>query len=188
MNNSGMVEFIMEHKKYDEVKAIKAAYQVRLFVRSLIYAILLAIILGFMGLLRECLILFVLLKLYRGSAGGIHVTGYVQCFVFSFLILTVTVVLSRLVHLNIYMESVLFMYIASIWYFFIPQGTSQRPVRKADEKKKMKLVMLILIVLTIALRFINVYIYSLALWALVITLTLTTPLAYRLFRVKHDRI
>lgn len=188
MTNDQMVEFIKEHKNYDDLKAIKAAYQVRLFKRSFIYAILLGIILGFMGLLKECLILFVLLKLYRTNSGGIHVKGYVKCFVFSFLILISTIVLSKLVSLNIYIEAVMYLYIFAVWYFFVPQGTSQRPIRKEEEKSRMKYIMLVLIILTIVVRFINTFVYSLALWALAITLLLTTPLAYRLFRVKHDRI
>lgn len=188
MTNEQMVDFIKEKKNYDDLKAIKAAYQVRLFKRSLIYSVLLGIILGFMGLLKECLILFVLLKLYRTNSGGIHVTGYIKCFVFSFVILISTIALSKFISINIYIEVIMLLYIAAIWYFFVPQGTSQRPIRKAEEKKKMKYTMLGFILMTIAFRFISTYIYSLALWALVITLTLTTPPMYRLFRVKHDRI
>ncbi|MDD3172508.1 MAG: accessory gene regulator B family protein [Herbinix sp.] len=188
MTNEQMIEFIKDHKNYNDLKAMKAAYQVRLFKRSLVYTVLLGIILGFMGLLKECLILFVFLKLFRTNSGGIHVTGQIKCFVFSFLILISAIGLSRFISLNIYIEAILYMFIAAVWYILIPQGTSQRPFRKAEEKRKMKYTMLVLIVITFALRFVNTEIYTLALWALVITFVLTTPPIYSLFRVKHDRI
>jgi accessory gene regulator B len=183
-----VVEFIKLHKGYDDIQALRASYQVKIFIRSIIYMFFIGIILWFTGHIKECLILFVTYKFYRANAGGIHIKGYIKCFISSLFIIAFTIFISKLIHLHLLLELLLILYVFIIWFFLVPQGTSQRPIRRTEEKKKLKIKMLLLILVTIAIRFIATDIYSLALWSLVITLTLITPLIYKIFKVKHDRM
>lgn len=188
MGKDKVAEFIKLHKGYDDIQALRASYQVKIFIRSIIYMFLIGTILWFVGQLKECLILFITYKFYRANAGGIHIKGYIKCFVSSLFIIAFTIFISNLIHLHLLLELLLILYVFIIWFYLVPQGTSQRPIRRAEEKKKLKTKMLLLILLTIAIRFINTNIYSLALWSLVITLTLITPLIYKVLKVKHDRM
>jgi accessory gene regulator protein AgrB len=188
MENDKIAEFVKQHKGYDDIQALRASYQVKIFIRSIIYMILIGIILWFAGLIKECAILFLTYKFYRANAGGIHIKGYIKCFISSLFIIAFTILLTKLIPLNLVLELILIVYVLLIWFFLVPQGTSQRPIRRTEEKRKMKTTMLVLILLTVTIRFLNTYIYSLALWSLVITLTLITPLVYRILKVRHDRM
>lgn len=188
MSKINLVNFIEQNKNYDHISAVRAAYQTKIFIRSMIYMVIIAVIMYFFGLLPECLILFVAFKLYRENAGGIHIHGYIKCFVFSFLSVGITILLSVILPVKGLLEVLLMIYSILIWYLFVPQGTSQRPIRKVEEKKRMKQIFCILIILTFMVRFINTQIYSLILWAMVLVLTLITPVVYKLLKVNHDRI
>ena len=188
MSKVDWVSFIKQRKEYDHISAVRAAYQTRIFVRSMIYMVIIALIMYLCGLLPECLLLFVALKLYRENAGGIHIQGYIKCFIFSLLSIWLTILMSTLLPAQGLIELILVVYSSIIWYVYVPQGTSQRPIRKKEEKKKMKLSFGILIILTLITRFINVSVYSLLLWALVLVLTMITPIVYKLFKVTHDRV
>lgn len=188
MSKESLVDFIERNKDYDHLSAVRAAYQTRIFIHSFIYMFIIAVIMYSCGLLPECLILFVAYKLYRENAGGIHIHGYIKCFVSSLLCIGITILLSTVLPAKGYIEMLLMAYSFIIWYLYVPQGTSQRPIRKTAEKKRMKLVFFILIIFTLIFRFINTQIYSLLLWAMAIVLTLITPMIYWLLKVKHDRI
>jgi accessory gene regulator protein AgrB len=188
MSSINLVNFIEQNKNYDHISAVRAAYQTKIFIHSIIYMLIIAVIMYFCGLLPECLILFVALKLYRENAGGIHLHGYIKCFVFSLLSIGVSILLSDILPVKGFLEVLLLTYSVIIWYLYVPQGTSQRPIRKAKEKKRMKQVFCILIIFTFMIRFINTQIYSLVLWAMVLVLTFITPIVYKLLKVKHDRI
>lgn len=188
MNKQAMIDFIKEHKGYDDKQAIKAAYQVRLFIHLMIYVVLIGAILGVMGYLKEALIVFVAMKFYRGNAGGIHLKGNISCFIWSLLIISGIIFMSLYVGGTLILEIVLLLYILVIWYLYVPQGTSQRPLRREDEKKKMKTTMLVLILLTVGVRFINETVFLLCLWSLFVTVTCTTPVLYKVAKVKYDRV
>jgi accessory gene regulator B len=185
---ASLEEFIKEHKKYDDLQAKKAAYQLKIFLRSMLYTVLILFIFYFLGIFTEGLILYIFYKLYRENAGGIHIKNYIICFIFSFLLLLITVLLTKFIVLSIYLEILIYSYILLIWFKLVPQGTSQRPIRRVEEKRKMKFKMFVLILVTFSLRFIYFDIYKLGLWSLVLTLTMILPLVYKLFHVKHDRI
>ena len=188
MSKIDWVNFIEQRKNYDHITAVRAAYQTKIFIRSLIYMVIIAIIMYLIGLLPECLLLFVALKLYREIAGGIHVHGYIKCFVFSLLSIWLTIILSTLIPAKGLVELILMAYSVLTWLFYVPQGTSQRPIRKTEEKKRMKLTFGFLLILTFAVRFLNLQIYSLLLWAMVLVLTMITPILYKLLKVNHDRV
>lgn len=188
MPTSDLEQFIKLHKNYDDLQAKKAAYQVRLFGRTILYSLGFAILFYFLGYLKECVILFLFYKLYRGNAGGIHLKGHISCFLYSFLLLFATVQFARYIPLLPLVEIALALFILVTWYVYVPQGTSQRPIRRTNEKKHMKNTMLLYIILTFLLRFFNQQLYALGLWSLTFTLLMILPIVYNLFQVKHDRI
>jgi len=187
-SNEKLVEFIKRYKGYDELQALKAAYQTRLFIRSLIYTVIIGTIIALLGYAKEVVLVFVCYKSFRQSAGGIHVKGIIKCFVLSFITIFGTILLDKYVHLTVYVEIILWIYSIFIWYLLVPQGTSQRPIRKEDEKRKMKIATAVLMVVVALIRVFNYEIYKLSLWSMVITLSFVTPIAYKVFKVKHDRL
>lgn len=185
---TNLEEFIKEHKNYDDLQAKRASYQFKIFLRSMLYTVAILIVFYFIGILKEGLILYVFYKLFRENAGGIHIKNYLICFIFSFLLLLFTILLAKYIALNTYLEVALFSYILIIWFKLVPQGTSQRPIRRVEEKRNMKFKMFVLILITFILRFLSLDIYKLGLWSLVLTLTMILPFVYKLFHVKHDRV
>lgn len=187
MDSQKMVEFIKENKGYDEKKAIRAAYQTRLFISSLKYLIPIAVALGLMGYLKETIIIFIAMKFYRENAGGVHIKNGAVCFITTLTSICGIILASKYFN-NTVLEIVLLIYIIAIWYIYVPQGTSQRPLRHESEKQKMKKTMAILIIITIAIWGINIEVFRLCLWSLVLTVSCTTPVAYRITRAKYDRM
>lgn len=187
MDHNQLKEFIKEKKGYDELQATKAAYQLRLFIHSLLYTVLIGIVLAIMGWLKEFIVVFIACKLCRENCGGIHIKGYIKCFVVSLVLVLLITVLSKIIDLHWFMEVGLYLYAIIIWYKYVPQGTSQRPIRREEEKRYMRRNMLLIILITFPIRFINYEVYSILLWALVISLTAIVPISYKIFNVQHDR-
>ncbi|ABX43221.1 hypothetical protein Cphy_2861 [Lachnoclostridium phytofermentans ISDg] len=75
-----------------------------------------------------------------------------------------------------------------LWYRYVPQGTYARPIRKMELKKELKFKFFIAMVLTFSIRFLWMEIYSMCLFSMLLILSLTTPMAYKIFKVQHDRI
>jgi len=188
MKNDSTIEFIKKHKGYDDKQSLKAAYQVGLFKRAILYNMIILAIMSLLGLFKECMVLFVMFKLFRENTGGIHLVGHIKCLMYSTAVIVVAILLAKFIDMSIHLEIVVYTYIILTWWLFVPQGTSQRPIRKEKEKQKMKRTTLILILMTIALRFMSIHIYELAIWSLSLTLLFTTPIAYKIFKVKHDRM
>ncbi len=184
---SGLSNYLVRDLKYTELKAMKAEYQIKLFIRLCINCTLLGIIMAFLGFLYEYAILLVAYKLYRSAALGIHLKGKIACFIASFIVLAIPILLYQSIHMYWLLELILWLIILSICIIYIPQGSSSRPLRSKELKKKLKFQFGIYLMLTMAFRFINSDIYNLSLWALLLTALLTTPIAYLVFGVKHDR-
>jgi len=182
-----MEEFIQTHKGYDKKRAIRAAYQTRIMLRSFLYTFLIILMSAFMGHLKSALISFVFIKFFRGSSGGIHVKGYFKCFILSFLILSSIVVAKNVIPLNNGIEVFIWIFNIVVWYLYVPQGTAQRPIVNSLEKNRMKYSVLIYGVVIFVLRFINFEVYTIGLFSFLMTMLLVLPPAYTLFQVQHNR-
>lgn len=181
-------QLLITTKGYEPIRAKRAVYQTRNFLRSLIYSILIAFILFWFHCLKEAVIAMVVLKLYRSYSGGIHVKNYLVCFFSSLLLVGVIIVITKAFPLTIELEIILWLVNLFLWIRYVPQGTYARPIRKKEVKKEMKFKFFIAMVLTFSIRFLWMDIYSMCLFSMLFILLLTTPVAYKIFKVQHDRI
>ena len=179
---------LITKKGYEPKRAKRAVYQTKIFLRSLLFSTLIAFILFWFHSLKEALIIIILLKLYRGYSGGIHIKNYLLCFVSSLLLVGGTIAITKALPLTFEIEIVLWLINLFLWFQYVPQGTDARPIRKKEEKSKMKLYFFLSMLLTFTIRFLWKDIYSMCLYSMLFTLLLITPAAYYLFRVKHDRV
>ncbi|HCL02565.1 MAG TPA: hypothetical protein DHW61_09140 [Lachnoclostridium phytofermentans] len=181
-------QLLMTTKGYEPIRAKRAVYQTKNFLRSLIFSLLIAFILFWFHCLEEAVIAMIVLKLYRSNSGGIHVKNYLVCFFSSLLLVGAIIVITKLVPLTIQLEIILWLINLFLWYRYVPQGTAARPIRKMVEKKEMKFKFFIAMVLTFLIRFLWMEIYSMCLFSMLLILLLTTPMVYKIFKVQHDRI
>lgn len=181
-------QLLIEKKGYDAKKAKKSMYQMRIFLRSLVFTFLITVILMWFRCFKEAVVVMIILKCYRSYSGGIHIKSYMVCFVCSLLVVGGIIAFEKC--LVITLEEELFIWGIGIylWFRYVPQGSSVRPIRNALEKKRMKRSFLIVMVITASIRFFNHGIYELCLYSMFVTLLLITPLSYRIFKVRHDRI
>lgn len=181
-------QLLITDKGYEPLRAKRAVYQTKIFLRSLIYSLLIAFILFWFHCLKEAVIAIIVLKLYRRYSGGIHVKSYLLCFFGSLLLVGAIIVITKALPLTIELEVILGLINLFLWYQYVPQGTDARPIRKTELKKKMKLHFLIAMVLSFSIRFLWMEVYSICLFSMFFILLLTTPMAYKIFKVQHDRI
>ena len=181
-------QLLIEKKGYDAKKAKKSVYQMRIFLRSLVFSLLITVILMWFRCFKEAVVVMIILKCYRSYSGGIHIKNYVVCFVSSLLLVGGIITLQKCLSIKLEAELILWGIGIYLWFRYVPQGSSARPIRNKLEKNKMKRSFLIVMVITASIRFFNDEIYELCLYSMLVTLLLITPLSYRFFKVKHDRI
>ena len=181
-------QLLITNKGYEPIRAKRAVYQTKIFLRSLIYSLLIAFILFWFHCLKEAAIAIIVLKLYRSNSGGIHIKNYLVCFFSSLLLVGGIIAITKLLPLTLELEIILWLINLFLWYRYVPQGTAARPIRKIEEKKKMKFYFFIVMVLTLSIRFLWIEIYSMCLFSMLFILLLTTPISYKIFKVQHDRI
>lgn len=181
-------QLLITNKGYEPIRAKRAVYQTKNFLRSLLYLLLISFILFWFHCLKEAVITMIILKLYRSHSGGIHLKNYLICFFTSLLLVCAIIAITKALPLTIELEIILWLINIFLWYRYVPQGTSARPIRKMDEKKKLKLNFFFRMVVTFSIRFIWLEIYSMCLFSMLFTLLLITPIAYDIFKVQHDRI
>lgn len=180
-------QLLITKKGYEAKRAKRAVYQTKIFLRSLIFSALIAFIFLWFHSLKEAVIVIILLKLYRGYSGGIHIKNYVLCFISSLLLVSGIIVITKVLSLTIELEIILWLINLFLWYRYVPQGTDARPIRKKEEKRKMKLFFFLGMLLTFGSRFLWKDVYIICMFTMFFTLLLITPIAYRIFKVQHDR-
>lgn len=181
-------QLLITKKGYEAKRAKRAVYQTKIFLRSLLFSLLIVFILLWFGYLKEAILVIILLKLYRSYSGGIHIKNYLLCFISSLLMVGGIIAIAKFLPLTMEAEIVLWLISIFLWYRYVPQGTDARPIRKLEEKRKMKLYFLFGMILTFFSRFLWVELYNMCLYSMIVTLLLITPMAYLIFKVQHDRV
>lgn len=180
-------KFILKNTSCTEKEALKKAYQTRMMIVSILFTIPILIVVAFTGRFFECLFILLLCKLIREQIGGIHVKGYLPCFLVSIVFIGSIFGLNEYITLQIPIEVVLALWIAYASIRYVPRGTSYRPITKKDEIKKMRIRYVLLLLLLVLSRFFFISLYPLFLWTISIMLLTVTDLAYRLFHVSTYR-
>lgn len=188
-----LMKLIGKEMNVDEERALKLAYQTKQFVRSTGYSLgILAIITTLAAaagydLFFETLLVFLFLKLFRESMGGIHIKNQLNCFLISLGIVITTIALSQLPLSGLSVFSML-LFSLTVWFKYVPRGTEMRPFRNEKLKKTMRIKSLIYIVSLMVLYFIAPQYAIYGLWSLMITSVLILPVTYNLIGLKTDRI
>lgn len=176
----------------DEEKAEIIYYGLQNLIGEFPKGIAILIIAGMLGIFKLVLLGSVVMLVYRGFAGGVHLKTHISCFLTSTLLVVGTTYFAKEV---IYENTTLVYTILFIFNFLIallyaPADTENRPIMKESQMQKQKLesVIMVLVVYIFSTFIIkenvltNLFMYMITSESVMIT-----PLAYKIFKNKYGK-
>lgn len=179
-------QYLIRELEFEEKDALRKAYQVRMFLRSIFVSVIVLVVAYYLGYFFQSIYLLFFCKFLRTNCGGIHVKSKILCFSTSVMLIICSLLFGT-VEMAIEAEVVLWAIILFIYIRYVPKGTSYRPITKIDEIKRMKRNTGILLLWLFLTRVFHVTIYQSSLLACLLIMILVTPISYHIFKVKETR-
>lgn len=174
----------------DDEKAEIIYYGLQNLIGELPKGIIILLIAGILGILKLVIVGTVVLMIYRGFAGGVHLKTHLSCLLTStFLVIGSTYLAKELIYENtLLVYSLLSGFSLLIAILYAPADTENKPIMRESQRKRQKvesiaMVILVYIFSTFVIKekvLSNLFIYMIVAESLMIT-----PLAYKLFKNKN---
>ena len=176
----------MSDSTIDDEKAEIIYYGLQNLIGELPKGFIILAIAGLLGVLKLVLVGTVVLMIYRGFAGGVHLKTHISClFTSIFLVIGGTYLAEKVIYDNylvIYLILFLFNYI--IAFLYAPADTENRPIMKESQMKRQKcesLIMVFAIFLLSSFVIKDRVIANLFMYMITAESMMITPIAYKVF-------
>lgn len=176
----------------DEEKSEIIYYGLQNMIGELPKGLAILAIAALLGVFKLVLVGSVVMLIYRGFAGGVHLKTHISCLVTStILVVGTTYFAKEFIYENTFLVyTILFVFNFVMAIMYAPADTENRPIMKESQMKRQKIesvlmVIAVYIICTFVIKekvLTNLFMYMITSESLMIT-----PLAYKIFHNKYGK-